>query len=270
MGYVANWVGDISADYNTAGNWDVGLVPIGSKGVPYQYQPLPALPEECKALIDNWTGPVGLPADPGYVAGFLHDPTSWPVINSAVPEIRELKIAHPEAGAPVLGYYGQLTVVAGADFYCDGDLEIGAGGEGILYMEGGLITVGDDFRINSGTLDMSGGTIIAGSPEGMQLDRQDNGVVLLSGGMIDATEIEWNGTSTITFSGTGVIKLNGFQIGMFNARVLSGQLIDGGGGSTPLMAWYDTVGDHTYIGVPEPMTLALLGLGGLLIRRRRS
>lgn len=266
-GYVANWEGTVSADYNTGGNWDQGFVPIGSETNPKEDEPF--IGQECKTLVDNWTGPVGVEGELGYVAGFLTDfgAITWPVISSAVPEIRELKIAHDEAGAPDAGYYGQLTVAAGADMYMDGDLEVGKTGEGILYITGGKIKVGDDCRVNSGTINMSGGILEAYSDEGLQLDREDNGTVIISGGLIDATEIEWNSTSTITLSGTGQIKLNGEVTDMFNDKIAAGQIIDGGEG---LYAWYDAGEDHTYLGVPEPVTLALLGLGGFLIRRRRS
>jgi hypothetical protein len=56
---------------------------------------------------------------------------------------------------------------------------------------------------------------------------------------------------------------------------LTGTYLAGAGaaGDNVLVGWFDEVGGYGEIGagvlVPEPMTIALLGLGGLFLRRRR-
>jgi hypothetical protein len=256
MGYVDNWEGDVSDDYNTADNWDQGIVPIGSAANKYQFLPPPALPEECKVLIDNWIPDANVSqGEPNYVAGYIAEPAYWPVISGTCPEVREIKLANgeePDANLGQAASYGQLTIADGGYFYCDGDLEVGNTAPAVLYITGGKFKVGDDCRINNfGTLDISGGTLEAYAGEGLQLDRGAGAQVLMSGGLMDITEIEWMDGPTITMSGGGVIKINGDQLNGGSSdvmgRIALGQIIDGGDG---LRAKYD--GTNTWVTTDRP------------------
>lgn len=50
-----------------------------------------------------------------------------------------------------------------------------------------------------------------------------------------------------------------------------GDYLTGSGnvGATVFAAWFDEYGGYGIIGIPEPATIAMLGLGALLIRRRK-
>ena len=91
------------------------------------------------------------------------------------------------------------------------------------------------------------------------------GHVQLDGGLIDVTG---NGGLIMSSSGSvditgGILKLNGE---VTNMSVYGNVTAYGGAGSFV----YDYDGARTTVtAVPEPTTLALIGLGSLLIRRKR-
>jgi hypothetical protein len=139
------------------------------------------------------------------------------------------------------------------------DLEVGqtttVGKKGVLNMTGGLITVADDFEIGlstnnaTGIVHLDGGTIkLDGSYEGV------GGALLrmYTGG-------------SMNFGG-GTLILPGDQRSRIDGYVTSGWITSDLGG---ISATFDDV-NTTVIGViPEPATMVLLGLGGLLLRKRR-
>jgi len=87
-------------------------------------------------------------------------------------------------------------------------------------------------------------------------------------GIQGPADLVWN--LEVTANGTGDIELD---LGMVGLTQYSVAPVSYGypGGDTWLTAIEADLGDLTIYAVPEPMTMALLGLGGLgLIRRRRS
>ena len=253
-----NWTGGTSTDYMTGSNWDTGSVPmswyVGSN-------------EQIEGGGYSDDLPTGsLP---------ITTPTYWPVLSSEAPMIREFKIAHDD----VAGIYGQFTINTGGSLFLSGDLEVGNGEAGtidvdmpvgILYMNGGYLHVGDDFRVGrrgQGTIEMTGGYIHS-TDRAENLDMGDaRGIVNISGGTIDwGGGIAWGSNgSVINMSGTGLLKMDSGRMSVASAQAL----IDAEGFITgDVMAWAGGDG-YTYVGVPEPATLALLGLGGFLLRRRR-
>jgi len=179
-------------------------------------------------------------------------------------------------------------------------------GGSVLTMTGGTLDVADHFLIGEnwgaaeqGTLSMSDGTVntnllmVGGGTDGIN----GNGTVDISGGVIN---IGWllaiaGGYSGTTSGGTGKINLTG---GIINATGGGGLLMSSNGaldiaggtlvlaGNINNMAGYGNVtaynGAGTFVynynsisnlttitAVPEPATLALLGLGGLLLGKIR-
>jgi hypothetical protein len=201
-----------------------------------------------------------------------------------------------------------LTVVDGGLLSMDQDLVPGRNGSGTLNMEGGTVNIGRDLDLGysdgkMGLVTMSGGTInitrdlglLNGGGQGLhsaQLDMTGGfiyvgddldmnealglgatGLLNLDGGSIILTNVyETNsrlqmaaGCAVLNFGG-GTLVLPGNRVGEVGGFFSSGYITSDLGG---ISAIYDDV-NTTVIGVvPEPATMILLGLGGLLMRKRR-
>jgi hypothetical protein len=167
--------------------------------------------------------------------------------------------------------------------YAYGSIRVGQSNEAIFNMSGGLVTVagpavGADYTARfmigthggTGTVNLSGGTIqlggnnvdpdvvYGGSPADGNLyigDRDSTGAVYGTAS-----------TGTLNFSGTGELLIYGdhtTQIGLWKT---GGQIT-----GDPIVT-YHTSGDlsgWTQVYIPEPATVAILGLGSLVLLRRR-
>ena len=139
-----------------------------------------------------------------------------------------------------------------SEVYISGNASVTAGGMLVPYHDFGAGTLNSKFR-------MSGGSITTS-----EFGYSGNSLVdaVMTGGTIDTGSFVWGGgaTGSFTFS-AGTISIAGDQrgFGAANDWFITGPNYD---------EIYDDQIDTTML-VPEPMTICLLGLGGLLIRRKR-
>lgn len=230
--------------WSTAGNWSGGILP-GTGGA------------------SNW------PA--------IHGVSESPLINANV--AYQWVVQH--------GIYGTqsdaLVVTTGGELTCH---EYWLGGQNDTYndavvsVDGGWLQA-DIFKIGdsqSGTLNVSGGVVTAKNAGNQFLigasGAWSRGKVNLTGGTIFADVFQMNGSAYQSdsrfFIDGGMFKLNGQQETLVNDYITNGWMLTSAG--KVLDVSYDATWNETVVqavAVPEPATMAILGLGGMLISRRR-
>jgi hypothetical protein len=178
-----------------------------------------------------------------------------------------------------VGYSGSHTLnVTGGTLAVGGFAELGGGSgdEGVMNVQGGVTTIGGSFAIGglglpewswpggNGTLNMSNGSL--GVTGALQIGiNAGTGDVILDGGIITAASLAMAANGLLTVSDDGMVVLPGDQ------TVLVGGYI--GSGWISGQANYMTSGEYagnTLITIPEPVTLFLMSVGGLMISRRRK
>lgn len=235
---------------------------------------LNSLGDQDYANAANWNNGV-----PGVVDGAvaqINPGAAGPIVNSAAnPYTWGYSIGHTGAGT------AEMTVNAGADLtsswfglgWSDGG---GAGdADGILNVDGGVLTVYDDFLVGAdgngnGTINMTNGIIYTnrlwvGNFGGVGQINLDAGIIAL---VVAGGGIALNPGSNIDLE-LGELHHYGDAVAGFNGLIGSG-LITAYDGTGIAVAEYVADGDYTRVyAVPEPTTMMLLGLGGILLRRKK-
>ena len=130
-----------------------------------------------------------------------------------------------------------------------------------------------------GTLDINGGTVTVGSMLGLGwsddiLATSQGFVNVNDGGLLALSNIHGDGSTSVkhgsllSINGTGRITIANNFVGVFEAYATAG-LMAGDGTLGNVVATFDEGANLTTVVVPEPVSMLLLGLGGLLIRKRR-
>lgn len=142
------------------------------------------------------------------------------------------------------GEEGQVQVNGGDLTLSQGDIWLG---------DSGATTLGEMIQ-TAGDVVVSNGNIVLGR------NALSRGEYTLSGGTLFAQDIELANDGEFNFNG-GVLTLAGDRTDLISETWFNA--------TAGTFATYDATADLTTIAVPEPGSLALLGLGGLLIARRR-
>jgi hypothetical protein len=173
------------------------------------------------------------------------------------------------------------------------DLRIGHNDAvGVMNMSGGTINIMGDLRVGStniqvieepyeeilhpgtGTLTMTGGLISIPDANAIEIGLMEStGWVDLLGGTIMAGDLVIGTPGSGMNIANGMLILEGDKTETILGYIDAGSLIAFGGWAGAEMLFnYDTLnpGKTTVLAIPEPATVALLGLGALVLLRRRK
>jgi hypothetical protein len=177
-----------------------------------------------------------------------------------------------------------LTIANGGALTTAGQIILGYNGadprgglaanEGRLVVEGGVLNVGTHLFVGFsgiGHLQMEGGTLNVTNMFGLGWNG-GQATVELNGGTLHTEQ--WNFTNNANTSYSfditeGKWVQNHFWVDEIQALVDDGMITAYGGAGTINIAW-DAVNEQTIVTatIPEPITMTLIGLGALLIRKR--
>ena len=199
---------------------------------------------------------------------------------AAAPDILNLQTGVDESGTLVINAGGSLTSLdwsmIGTAGACTGTLTVNGGGvmniNGHLWVAAGAGTTGI-VNINGGTVNVGGiiglGTINADTASGGTgiVNVNDGGLLALSN--IHSTDYKSIfGSSYIDIAGTGKITLPDDFTSVIDAYVAAGKIT--GNGIAGNVESVFAGGMTTVTAIPEPVSVVLVGLGGLFIRKRRG
>ena len=204
-------------------------------------------------IAENWGGGV-LPGALDQARNIIA--TSVPIVNSTVPTVTSVNIFNASGPSVSIVDGGSLTVTT---FFGLGQ---NISTFGTLDMSGGTLTVVTGLRVGTngtGTINMSGGTITCGSLS--VPTSAGSGVVNLSGGSIITDDLLMSVNGRINIQNTGSILIHGNSLTEVQGYITSGWITN---------ARTYLAGENTMITlVPEPATIALLGLSGLVLLRKK-
>lgn len=239
------WNGSVSSDWNIAANWDAGFVPFSFDGV-----------DKTKAGFKTATGAV--------LGTAVQNAEAWQVIIGGANGLGELTV---DGGRLTTGDYiimGNTATETGTLYMNSGEMNLGGHlyvgfhGPATVYMTGGsinILTANKYFGIaeyseeaSVGTFYLHGGTITTAG------FRMENGGSLATG------LLEIGNDGKLVIFGDNVSKVNGY---------IGNGLIAGLGGATVLVDYDVTTPGMTTVYIPEPATMFMLGLGSLILYRRK-
>jgi hypothetical protein len=214
----------------------------------------------------------------GYKGGTVNTAKGYFNMNGGLlDDVGKFYIAGEKSGADV--GWGQVTMTGGTINVDEGSARVrigGKGGTGSLIMSGGTLYSADDVIIadgtgSTGTLTMTGGEIIADGDFKVGSGDSGSAVVQLYGGIIRTNNLQFDkdlGSMDITL---GAMVIAGDEVAEVEDLVTGGY-ITAFGGAGNVCVGYHGGWDATVVGacIPEPATIALLGLGGLSLLRRRK
>lgn len=240
------------------------------------------------AGVNNlWTNPQNWSAVPHipYTANINStvNPTNWPLIDSTMAaDAGQVGLNGTDPlNRPKLTMTGGTLQLGGGEAFKIGH---GVGTQGIFEMHGGILSAAPAYQSDCQLFVGGGGETGPNSAYGEFT--MYGGVASFSYGKIGNRYFATAGAHLNMYGGTlnmgglelrpwaranitnGTIVINGNRESTVDSWVSGGQLVAFGGAGTIQRHYDGTV--TTITAIPEPVTIALLGLGGLFIRRRRN
>jgi hypothetical protein len=243
-----------------------------------------AAPDRSWANAANWNSnvPPGGPVPTGVDKAKINYvwANQGPIVNTSgaaaneifVSEDRDLTTVGPQSltvatggvltanGQVILGYYGADSraglpanegslIISGGTANLMSHLFVGFGGIGHLEVDSGDLNVSGNFGLG-----FNGGSA----------------TVELNGGVLNTEQFNFSNASSYNFDITGGQWVeNHFWVNEINALVTAGKITAYGGAGTVNVTW-DPILQQTHVTatIPEPVSICLVGLGALLLRRR--
>ncbi len=151
-----------------------------------------------------------------------------------------------------------------------GTLDISAGHIKFVNYMGGTSSGSLRFGSGNATMNISGTAKVemALLTLGNSLTGTSTGIFTMSGGELFTGDVAFVSGVTTAFEG-GIWTLGGDKAAKINEAILNG-FISHSGGNNLIGVTYNGIDDVTVVNIiPEPATVMLLGLGGLLIRKKK-
>ncbi len=150
------------------------------------------------------------------------------------------------------GDVGEINVGAGSTLTCGGAMNVGFNGDCTL-------------NVNGGTVNANGG-LYTSNP--WQTAGTGSGTINLNAGVVNVYDFAMSGTGLINIE-AGEMRIYGLWWDATLQGLMTANQIVGYNGTQSVDISYD--GDFTVLSaVPEPATMCLLALGGIMLRRKRS
>ncbi len=182
--------------------------------------------------------------------GLPHNSIQSMVINGDLIALQTANIGCLASGSPTLR--GELIINSGGSFSVNEHVFVGKGNNGTIIINGGDLFAG--YSLSIGCDPWSSGTGV--------------GMIYLNGGSITTDNLYYENDASKIVISDGVVRLNKYNL----AAITSGHIVAAEGKTLQYTTWAapgDQIGIEITV-IPEPATMVLLGLGGILLARRRK